>query len=83
MSVLAIEWVLSGETEYWKLARTMDSLAWLIAYKLQDFSLREGLTEFPDDGISGRISVPISVLGIKWWNKCRDGVEMAIMRRVG
>ncbi|MFS7959766.1 hypothetical protein Hanom_Chr08g00695001 [Helianthus anomalus] len=83
MSVLAIEWVLSEETEYWKLARTMDSLPWLMAYKLQDLSLREGLAELPEDGISGRIRVPISVLGDKWWSKCRDGVDIAIMRSEG
>lgn len=54
-----------------------------MAYRLQDLSLREGSTEFPEDDISGRTRVPMSVFGDKWWSKYRDGVERAMMRREG
>lgn len=69
MSLLAIACALSEETEYWKLARITDLLPWLMLYKLQDLSLREGSTEFPEDGISGSMKVPINVLGDRWWSK--------------
>lgn len=61
----------------------MDSVPWLMVYRLQDLSLRDGLIEFPDGEISGRIRVPMSVFEVKLWNKERDGVESEMMRRDG
>ncbi|MFS7993457.1 hypothetical protein Hanom_Chr12g01094341 [Helianthus anomalus] len=69
MSVLAMACARSEETAYWKLARITDLLPWLMVYKLHDLSLRDGSTEFPEDGISGRTRVPINVLGDMWWSK--------------
>lgn len=50
---------------------------------MQDLSLRVGLIEFPDKGISGRIRVPIRVFVETWWNKEREGEDMAMMRSEG
>ncbi|CBI36405.3 unnamed protein product, partial [Vitis vinifera] len=53
----------------------------LRAYKLQDLSLRDGSIEFPDKGISGRMRVPIRIFVATWWNREREGEDMAMMRR--
>lgn len=50
---------------------------------LQDLSLREGLMEFPQKGVSGRTRVPIKVLEETLWKRWRDGEERATMRREG
>ena len=48
---------------------------------MQDLSLRDGSIEFPDKGISGRMRVPIRIFVATWWNREREGEDMAMMRR--
>lgn len=50
---------------------------------LQDLSPREGSTELPEKGSSGRMRVPIRVLEEIWWKTWRDGEDIAMMRREG
>nr|KJB30561.1 hypothetical protein B456_005G148800 [Gossypium raimondii] len=50
---------------------------------LQVLSLKEGSTERPEKGTSGRIRLPTNVLGDKWWKIYKDGEDNATMRRDG
>lgn len=80
--VLATAWDLSLETGNWTAARRVEGEA-VREKRLKERSREEGRRGLPERGISGRIRVPIWVLGEMWWRRERDGGEREMIRRLG